>query len=250
MFSATPNTAYAENNRTFYAKVQSTGVQLCTNPSEGSGIFEIPYSYFVNVQYGVDDYFKVSYNGVDGFVKKDKVVLMNGTPTKPFAEATFNVAIPYELYKSPTSTSTSQGSITTSTNLTYYGTKSGEEVTDEGNDWYYCSAELDGTTQFGYVYSVFVQRKPTKAISLNTETFEIVSEDILLPNTTQFQSLSTGTKIILIVAIAVPSVLILYFLIKPSRIMQMSKQKQPRSKKNVTRKIHHGDYFEFDESEL
>ena len=85
-------------------------------------------------------------------------------------------------------------------------------------------------------------------IDINNEVFDTVSDDVLDNTTTEFHSLSTGTKIMLIVAISLPSVLILYFLIKPSKIMQITKTR--KQVKKESRKIRHGDYFEFDESEL
>ncbi len=240
------NFTFAENQKEFYAKIQNTGVYLCSTPSEVSSLFEIPYSYFVKVDYSVDDYFKVTYQNVEGYVKKDKVSLMNGTPQQPYAQATFKVFVPYALYETPNQNSSIKAQINTTNSLNYLGTKAGQQVSSSSNTWYYCNFSQDGQVVCGYVFSGITD--VLTPITTNTETFEIVKEDILNPSTTEFKSLSTGTKVMLIVAISVPSLLILYFLIKPSKIMQITKTK--KQVKKESRRIRHGDYFEFDESEL
>lgn len=237
----------AENKQEYYAKVQSTGVNLCTTPSESSAIFEIPYSYFVKVEYIVDDYYKVIYKDVEGYVKRDKVKLMNGTPQTPYANATFKLFVPYSIYQSPTQSSTKTlEQLDTTTTIEYYGTINGQQVMSDNNVWYYSSATVNGQKFYGYIFSGVTDYLST--ISVNTESFEIVSDSILNSPTTEFNELSIGTKIMLIVSISVPSVLILYFLIKPSKIMQITKSR--KQVKKESKKIRHGDYFEFDESEL
>ncbi|MDE6583705.1 MAG: hypothetical protein K2K31_03560, partial [Clostridia bacterium] len=235
------------SDKQFYAKVQTTGVQFCSSPSENTALFEIPYSYFVKIDYSVDDYYKVFYQDLSGYVRKDKITLMNGTPNQPYAQATFNLVFPFSLYKSTSQSSQVLTTLDTTANIKYYGTKTGDSIGSKGNVWYYAGTENDGIVQYGYIFSYCVDITPS--ISVNNEVFDVITEEFLTTaSSTEFGTLSTGTKIILIVAISVPSVLILYFLIKPTRVLQNAKsRKQP---KNQRRKIRHGDYFEFDESEL
>ncbi len=243
LFKISP--AYAEQ-ASYFAKVQNNGVFLCSTPSENAALFEIPYSYFVKVESVVDDYYKVSYNNISGYVKKDKVTLMNGVPQNPYAKATFKIFVPYYLYQSPSQNS-SVIAVDTSTTFTYYGTKSGQQVTSGSNLWYYASADIDGTTQFGYVFSGVTDYLST--ITINNESFKVISDKELsaTPNS-ELKSLSTGTKVMLIIAISIPCVLILYFLIKPTKIIQITKGRKQIKKER--KRVHHGDYFEFDESEL
>lgn len=243
LFSQQFHIAKAENNPIYYAKITSTGIYLCSNPDENSAIFEIPYSYFVKVEYSVDDYYKVSYLDIDGYVKKDKVSLMNGTPKIPYFNGTFEIFVPYSLYQSPSQNSAEIFRLTsTDIKIEYYGKINGEQVMSDNNVWYYCCATANGEKHYGYIFSGVTDLLTEPVI--NTETFDIVSEEILTSPT----SLSTGTKIMLIISISVPSALILYFLIKPSKIMQITKSKKQKKKEN--KKIHHGDYFEFDERDL
>lgn len=239
-----PQSTYAENS--YYAKVQNNGVYLCSTPSEKSALFEIPYSYFVKVESSVDDYFKVSYKDVTGYVKKDRVTLMNGTPQNPYANSTFRVFVPYKLYENP-SQSSSGVEVDTNNTFTYYGTKIGEQVSSTSNEWYYASTTVDGETYFGYIFSPLTHY--FTPISTNYETFSIITDlDLSTSPNSELKTLSTGTKIMLIVSISVPSVLILYFLIKPTKIIQITKSRKQIKKDR--KKVHHGDYFEFDENDL
>ncbi len=242
----TQSLAFAENENSYYAKISSTSTYLCSMPSENSAIFELPYSYFVKVEYVVDDYFKVVYDGIDGYVKKDKVSLMNGTPQSPFAAATFKVFVPYALYSAPNSTSTKLADVDTTATLKFYGNISGEQLNSSTNNWYYCSFQSGKESHFGYIFSG-VTDYLTK-ISTNTETFDVIDEDSLsATEASEFNTLTTGTKVMLIISISVPSLMILYFLIKPSRILQNKAKSKTKKKAS---KVRHGDYFEFDESEL
>ena len=236
---------YAEVEKVFYAKATTSGTCFCETPSENSVLFEIPTSYFVQVEYVVDDYYKVSYDGLQGYVKKDKVSLMNGTPTTPYAQATFKLFVPYSLYQSPSQTSLEICKLSTDMTIKYYGAKAGQQLTSKSNIWYYSSITDGENIFYGYVFSGTTDHLSN--IPTNNESFEIVNEDALNSTTSEFTALSTGTKIILIIAISIPSLLILYFLIKPSRIMQMNKKK---STDKQPRKIRHKDYFEYDENDL
>lgn len=237
--------AHAENS-SYFAKVQNTGVFLCESPSEASALFEIPYSYFVKVENAVDDYFKASYNGVSGYVKKDKVTLMNGVPQNPYAKAIFKIFVPYFLYKSPSQNS-SVTAVDTSTTFTYYGTKAGQQVSSASNIWYYASASVGGKTEYGYVYSGVTDY--LSSIQPNTETFKTITDlDFSTSPNSELKRLSTGTKIILIVSISIPSLLILYFLIKPTKFVQITKSRKQIKKER--KRVRHGDYFEFDENDL
>lgn len=233
------NIAFAEEIPDLYAKVQSNGVYFYSMPSQTSALFEIPSSYFVKVESAIDDFYRATYKDQTGYVKKDDVTLMKGVPTKPFAQSNFKVFTPYSLFEYPNTSSNAIASISTQTNLTYYGTKIGEQVSSTNNVWYFCSAIINGESKFGYVFSGITDY--LSPIETNTESFERVSEQIFEPKAEEFSNLTTGTKVILIVSIALPSMLILYFLIKPNRITLQPKSKNEKRKR---------DYFEFDENKL
>jgi len=247
LFAYTPTGVFANNETSYYAKIQSTGASFCSSPSENSALFEIPYSYFVKVESIVDDYYKVTYKDLSGFVKKDKAKLMSGTPTSPYAEATFQIYSSFSLYESPSKNSVAKITLAEQTSLAYYGIKTGQQLSSKSNEWIFSSTSQNGQIFYGYVYTGIVDIMPN--INQNTETFETISEDIFNnSSSSELSSMSTGTKIMLIISISIPSILILYFLIKPNRILQSTKTRKAVKKEN--KKIRHGDYFEFDESQL
>lgn len=236
--------AFAENN--CYAKIGSSGVMLYSSKNDNTNLFEIPASYFVKVISIENDYLKVSYSNIEGYVKKNQATLMNGTPQNPYANANFKVFVSNFIYSNANQTSSVVCPISTADNLIYYGTKQGQQISSTSNVWYYCSLEKDGQKYYGYVFcgiTDYLSQIPT-----NTESFDILDESTISITTpyTEVASLSTKTKILLIVSISLPSALILYFLIKPSRI-QITKSKRQIQKQ---RKIRHGDYYEFDENDL
>ncbi len=248
-FNLTPTkVAFAQTS--YYAKVEGSGVYLYSFPNEANVLFEIPLSYFVLVESSSGNFFQVSYNGVSGYVKKKDVSLMNGTPKNAYYKQNFSVVFANLYEEASSSSAVLTDKLNRNVSLEYYGIKSGEYLTEDNCTWYYVKANVEGKTLSGYVFSQFIYNNPLKNFEPNTERFNIVTEEMLIASTTnQFQALSTGTKILLVFAIAIPSVLILYFLIKPSKIMQLSKAKQ-KSIKHKQKKIRHGDYFEFDENEL
>ena len=224
-FLAALNTQKANAETNFYAKIQSSNVYLYSQTNK-TALFEIPYSYFVKVE-------------------KNEVTLMNGTPQNPYANSSFKVFISNYIYSSPNQASTIQNSISTSDSLKYYGKIEGQQISSTSNVWYYCSIQKDGQIFFGYVFSGITDY--LSPIQTNNESFENVDEDVLSASPySQITTLSTKTKILLIVSIALPSIIILYFLIKPNRIQITKTKKQIKNQKKKS----FGDYYEFDENDL
>lgn len=226
-----------------FGKVKNSEVYFYSSLSTSSGLFKLPYSYFVSVISVEGEFYQVTYKDLIGFVKKEDVTLMRGTPNTPYLNSSFSNYVAYSLYESPNTASTSLVMLEEDSVLSFYGEMEGEEVSSRGNTWYYASTNSNGNILRGYIYSEVVATPPE--ITVNSETFEEVSEDALASNSpTSFSNLSTGTKVLLIIAITVPSIFILFFLVK-----KPTKQKKKSEKKPI-RKIQHGDYFEFDDSDL
>ena len=243
MFFQVPQIAEAASS--YYGKVKSGTVYFYDEANSSSTLFQLPYSYFVQVT-GIEDdeFFTAVYKDMEGYVKKSDVTLMNGQPNNPYFNATFTNYAEFDLYESPETTSALIQSFSKEQTFNFYGTIEGEEVADLTNIWYYCSTVYNGENIKGYFYSGVASSQPE--ITINTETFEEISEDVFTATTNgeEFSALSTGTKILLIISILVPSVFILFFLIKPSKM-----NKQNKAKKGI-RKVQHGDYFEFDDKDL
>ena len=177
LFANSTNMAFADDNKAYFAKIQSTGVKFCSSPSENSALFEIPYSYFVKVESIVDDYFQVKYKNLSGFVKKDKAKLMNGTPSSPYANATYKIYLPFSLYESPTKNSFAKVDLSEQSSLNYYGVLSGQQLSSKSNEWIYSSIHQDGQEVFGYIYTGIVDA--LQNIPANSEIFEAVDETVL-----------------------------------------------------------------------
>ena len=227
----------------YYAKVESSGTFFYSAPNENASLFEIPSSYFVKTSEIVGDFYRASYKDIDGYVKKSSARLMDGTPNTPYANATFKMFVENYLYTNPTKNSSVVVSVETNDILTYYGTKSGEQVNSTSNLWYYCSLIKNGQTYRGYAFSGVTDYLST--IPTNYESFKEVSENV--PQDNQVTKLSKKTKIMLIISISVPSAMILYFLIKPAKIQALSNKKNTKKQQPKRR---NGDYFEFDENDL
>ena len=237
-----PFASYAEVDGDFYGKIASENVYLFSSPDVNSELFKLPYSYFVKINDITDDYYQVTYKDLTGYVLKNSVRLMEGTPSSPYLNTTFSIFTSYSLYEQPNTNSSAYCELSENRTLTYYGTTAGELVSDKSDIWYYASVNDNGTIYHGYIYSEVANSLPN--IAINNEVFKEVDESALTNSTPEFNSLSTGTKVLLIIAILVPSAFILFFLIKPNKLNKKSK---PEKK---IRKVHHGDYFEFDDSDL
>lgn len=240
-------TASASIEKPLYAKIQTSDCVLYEMPQHTSPICTLRKTFFVQVEEKFGDFYKVNYNGISGYVAKNKVSLMDGTPNNKYFSATVKLFSPtYPLYEKPSESSSEVTTLSRENVMTYYGYIQGQTAANSNNNiWYYLSVNQGGKTLYGYVFSQAVAGENPEANSQdNTENFPVIDESIFTDYSASFSSLSVGTKIMLVIAISVPSLLILYFLIKPNKIAQSPK------KKTKKHKIQHGDYFEFDESEL
>lgn len=252
----TPNISYAENAQTkpeYYAKVTSDDVNLYASPSSLSpnALFEIPKSYFLIIMAEKEDFYYARYNDVYGYVKKNQVSVMDGTPENPFYIQSFRVfslgGLP--LYSKP---SAENGSLVAEVpylaeNLLYYGKMSGQTlVPDKSSTWYFCKYTVDDNFYQGYLYSIFCD-KIEEDIPLNNETFPIITTP-LFPTDIEdgLSGLSNTAKVLIVVGVSVPCAIILYLLIRPT----LSRATLSKEKKTPFKRKRKADYFEFDESDL
>lgn len=199
---------------------------LADNPSLTSKYFLLEKSYFVKVIESADeDFFKVEYNGILGYVKKSQVDFVEEIPELPFLEnITFDIysASNVELRNEP-STKNGIGSILISVpsgqkDLTYYGKITGEEsINGLGNIWYYCSYNFEGKDIFGYVYAPL-----TLNLSPICENSQILTP-VTITNYVPLNNLlylNVNTRNLIILVITLPAIYILYLFVKPSKILK------------------------------
>lgn len=247
--AATPFRALAET--AYYARIESASAQLYSAPSELAALCTLPQTYYVKLDGTKSgNFYAVTYNGAHGYVKADTVTIVDGTPQAPYYTPTLSNWTATTLR--PTAAESSSDTlaatpISSGTLLCYIGQKIGATVHDNVNLWYYVSLP---TGQIGYVFSGTCNLLPTQVPPCPEANLPALTTDIFAQSTAQeFSTLTTGTKILLIVAIAVPSALILYFLVKPTKLAKLANGKNTTAKK-ARKPRRHGDYFEFDENEL
>lgn len=232
----------------YYAKIIDENVCFYSSPTKNnlSSLFYIPRSYFVKILNNEnEDFYYAKYKDIYGYVLKNEVVVMNGTPIMPFANATFRIFATggLGLYTSPYLNENNK--ITQipylSQNLTYYGIMLGEQVIpDKSAEWYYCNYNGDDN-YFGFVYSVFCDKLTT--ISPNTESFDVIDNPSFV-ETTPSQELSGTSMAFIIIGVSLPCLVVIYLLLKPTLLKEKSiHQIKPKRKRR-------GDYYEFDESDL
>lgn len=249
----------------FYARAASSNVKLYRTTSGSEEVsnvfFVIPQSYFVQIDECENEQFFVArYFDVQGYVKKADVQCVDGTPTTPFATASFRVFIPggVELRSSP---SQSEGLNTVSelnyleTNLKYYGCVDGEEaISHKSTTWFYAKLIKGGKETFGYVYSAYCDLLTT--IPTNTESLEEIDEPDFSVNasaqptqveTDGLTSLPSTTQIIIIVAVCLPCLVIIYLLFKPTKITARAIEDADLKTTRKRKKQRHQDYYEYDE---
>lgn len=231
------NFSFAENNNIYYAKIEHEGY-FYSQANEENKLFQIPTSYFV-VLTGDENssFYKANYKDISGFVKKSEVTPMSGTPLCPYPNATFRVFAKegLGLYSSPSSSSPLISSVPYLYNdIEFYGYMTGEEdIPNKSNQWHFCKYGEN----FGYLYSVFCDSLPV--IEKNNEIFEIITPTFY----SQEVSISSPSLLWIILGVAIPSMVVLFLLLKPSIIKEkiLNKKKPTRGRR---------DYFEFDDSSL
>ena len=213
-----------------YAKVMTNDCYLFSSPENKTGMFLLEQSYFVKV---VDDFdnvfFKVKYLEFEGFVEKSKVCFVEEYPENPFL-----VGITFDIYdlgnvclrSSPKSNDDDSNILcvvgVSSKDLTYYGKCSGEEaILGLGNVWFYAGYQDENGNLFkGYIYSPLTRN--LSAISSSKENLTLVSVTNFLP-VENLLYLNLSTKNMLVAITAIPTLLIVFLMTVPTRIIEKKK---------------------------
>lgn len=199
---------------------------LTDDPQLSSKYFLLEKTYFVKVIESADEnFYKVEYNKIVGYVKKSQIEFVEEVPELPFLEnITFDIhsASNVELRTEP-STKGGIGSILISIpagqkDLTYIGKITGEEsISGLGNIWYYCSYNFEGKDICGYVYAPL-----TLNLTPICENSQVLSP-VAIKNYVPLNSLlylNISTRNLIIIVITLPSLYVLYLFIKPSKILK------------------------------
>lgn len=210
-----------------YAQIVSEVCYLYRNPTSNPDIdniwCEIEKSYFVEIlnDYN-DDFFKVNYNSVVGFVAKDDVKEVVSAPISPFPSninVNINSTSGCYMRSSPISKTTTNNIIHTldkgTSNILFIGYSYGDECVDlKGNLWYLVKYNND----IGYIYSDFVEKKIT--LYPNVEEVSYIIKDM---SSTMLNPLSDTSTLIVVVLILIPCIFILILLFIPKPKMKSIK---------------------------
>lgn len=239
---ATPATM-AEERASYFAKVMEANVFFYESADEDTALFKLPQSYFVELYDREKTFYKAKYLDLDGYVKIGQVTPMEGRPNNPYFNSNLNVFAlkGLSLNEMPSLESREIASLPYDCKDTIlYGEIEGNNIPSKSNKWYYC--KYTTTNQRGYLYSVFTDI--VEPLTVNNESFTIVTGDLFLSRPPVSSSLSATAKTFIILGVSLPCALLIYLLIKPSLSGQIHKVKNKRPRRR------HGDYFEFDEKDL
>lgn len=229
LFSNQEMIVHAEESS--FAQITADICYLYRNPTSNPDISniwcQIEKTYFVEIinEYN-DDYLKVNYNSVVGFVKKSDVKAVASSPISPFP-SNINIRINSNsgcyMRELPISKTTTNNVLHTipkgESNIQFVGYSYGDECVDlKGKLWYLIKYKND----IGYIYSDFVEKKIT--IYPNIEEVTFVTKDSV---SSMLNPLSDTSTLVVTIIILIPCIfiLILLFIPKPKPRKALSRRK-------------------------
>ncbi len=242
--------AASDSGRTYYAKILNENTYFYEKSGENfENKFVLPNSFFVLLIGEEGEYYQAKYQDLFGYVKKNEVTPMDGTPVNPYAKNSFRAYSTggLEVYSAPKIGASTIGRLGfLQEDVPMYGEIIGDELFSYStNKWFYCSFQQNGETLRGYVFSYYCDRQVRA--SENTEYFpEITGTLDFSPALPANGGLSDTVTAIIILAVSLPCLIVLYLLLSPAK---RRKGKTEKAKSPV--KIKRGkDYYEFNEEDL
>ena len=208
-----------------FARIEKTTELFKSNSIDSSLdniICLIEETYFVEIIADYDSLYKVSYNGVTGFVRKSAVKKISDTPTTAYP---YNIKIVMNsncnLRSTPTTKSIANNVISTiyanDDEITFIGRTTGEEAIDfGGNTWYFVCYK----GEYGYIYNNYV--KSITPIYKNTE-FVTYAEEISITTT---NPITHTPSILIMIILSIPLIIVLIILYLPANRKKTKTTKQ------------------------
>ena len=221
---------YAAETENYYARVMVEDCYLYRTPMESNDFsnvyFKLPRTYFVELTEAVgDNFYKANYRNCSGYVKKDSVRAIVGTPKKPYYESHFRVYSEQSriMRSEPTSVSGSSSQIIYvplySRDLTFIGAVAGETfVEGRTNVWYYCKFSTD-KDYYGYIYSEFCDEFELDSIPPNKENVTYTDIPVFTKPVEEKTSMpiESKTTAVVIAVLCVPALIFLFLVVKSSK---------------------------------
>ena len=216
---------YQVSSKSEYARALES-INLYKLPDDNI-ICIVEKSYFVEIISVLDNYFKVNYNGIHGYVKKNEVCRVTNTPSTPFP---YNIKIVINsdcnLRSSPSIKSPTNNIITTinsgESNITFIGRIFSEEAIDfGGTTWYYVNYQGN----YGYIYNKYV-----KSITPIYENAEL-STPLINSHPSDINPITHTPSLLIIIILLIPCIFLLIILYLPRKTIK--KIKPPKSPKII-----------------
>jgi len=181
--------------------------------------FELTSTYFVQILSTENEFYKVNYDGITGYVLKDEVTTVYENPTTPFPEdITFqiNASASAVIRSIPSVEGTYLGLLPCNTTLSYFGKVEGvEAISGLGKYWFFVKyTSFEQGVISGYVYAPLTEN--LTEITPNTEELSTVPvggnvEDIISPELLNINNL------LLIGGLSIGALVLILLLIAPMR---------------------------------
>ena len=222
-FAATAQYARISGSIVSQTNINSNNVYLYKTPANNTDnaniYFELPATYFVLLDSSAGStFYRASYMGILGYVKKSDVSIVAGTPNLPYASAiTFRIySSDAHLMSTPTTETGTSSIVPNLSYVQYIGQTAGEEtISGRGNIWYYCKYQNGANTLYGYVYSGLTDN--LTPLVPNTETL-LSSADPYQSGTYIASLKNDGTyQILLTCGVCTAGLLGLFMLVMPIR---------------------------------
>lgn len=185
-------------------------------------------TYFVEIIQELDEVYRVNYNNISGYVKKEDVKGITNSPSTPYPyNIKLNIGTNCNLRSTPTTVTSTNNVIATihanCTDITFIGRVAGEEAIDfGGNTWYYVCYQ----NKYGYIYNNYVSTITPIYASKESYTY-ITDTDIQIEN-----PITHTPSIIIIILLSIPLLGTLLLLYLPKKVKLKSPKKHSKPLKD------------------
>ena len=220
IFSSSSISTFAD---TRYARIQ-TSSNLYSDASENSSTVCIAEkTYFVQILNETSQMYKVNYNGISGYIKKNDVKEITSTPNTPYPKnIKLKIGNDCNLRSSPTTKTQISNVLNTikagETNIEFIGRIFADEAIDFGGTTWYLVKYLG---EYGYIYNKYVQT--ITPIYENNESVNYVENT----NNSIQNPITHTPSILLIIIMSIPLLIILIILYAPKKFKTRTKKQKP-----------------------
>lgn len=238
LFSSSDNTVYASSKN--YAQVLYSNVYLYKTASADSSLenvhFILERSYFIELLSADGDFFLAKYLQTEGYVSKNQVQCVRGTPNNPFLLGVSMRIYGEESRRLSTIPTTVGGESTKimllpkfTRDVVYIAKCYGETLIPERtNIWYYVKY-TDETAHYGYIYSDGTDQM--SAIAPNIETLPYIDHPSFEINGPI--SIPASTKNVIIILLSIPALLFVFMILRGSSILYSTAENSKKKSKEI-----------------